>query len=280
MISEQDRLDKAAAEERLVGAFIWPGPWGLAVLAFLALADKLFGAPSAALIVLIWALPFWLACHFIFNPDRVAFAYAAFHEKAVAAWGALSPVGARLVGRLWTWLSSLRPARTTEAKPSPLFTAKPFMGVAKREGALLGIPWKLVGFILVMLVILALGGALRSCIENGPFDFITESRDELRAERDAAIADKDLARHERGVASVAIDLAENTHHVERRAAAVVEQAKEEITDAVTAQDFDALAAAYGAAYDGVWNEPVDPGGPDPTPERPRGLLAAGASFVF
>lgn len=102
-----------------------------------------------------------------------------------------------------------------------------------------------------------------------PFDF-AKSREELRAERDAALVDKQVSERERELFREAIDLAAETERDHARANRIVTEAEGQIADAVDSADFDRLYLAYERAYVGVWN---NVGATDDNDPAPRGLDA-------
>lgn len=107
-----------------------------------------------------------------------------------------------------------------------------------------------------------------------PFGDLGKSRDTLRAELKEARVSAEVAEHEAGVARKANELAEHTHEDRERVAVVIARAEEEIEDAVSVVDFDALYRAYRAGYDGpdgVWRD-------IPTPDRSN-PPAGGPAFM-
>lgn len=88
--------------------------------------------------------------------------------------------------------------------------------------------------------------------------------------------DLSVAELETKLATQAVELAEQTHKDGDRVRGVVEQADEEIADAVEQADFDALWSAYSDAYGRVWGGPSGEDGADPDPGRPAHLRGSGA----
>ncbi|GIK48049.1 MAG: hypothetical protein BroJett013_07460 [Alphaproteobacteria bacterium] len=112
-----------------------------------------------------------------------------------------------------------------------------------------------------------------------PLDWITTSKDELRAELKDARADTDVARFETKLANRATELADDTNRDRSRRERVIAEAEQEIEDAVSQADFDRLYLAYRRAYDGVWrpsgsSDGADPGESGPAPVRRSGGFSA------
>lgn len=99
-----------------------------------------------------------------------------------------------------------------------------------------------------------------------PFGF-GKSRGELRLERDLARAETEIAQHETNVASRGTVLAERTLNDARRRDRIIEEAKEDIDDAVSQADFDALHNLYAERYRELWHDYSSAGEPDPPARR-------------
>lgn len=92
-------------------------------------------------------------------------------------------------------------------------------------------------------------------------------------------ANTEIAEHETHVANRGAELAEHTHRDAARAATIVAEAKQEITDAVSQADFDRVYASYQCGYLGVFASGPCARQPDPAPAGPGPMRGAAPSPV-
>lgn len=139
-----------------------------------------------------------------------------------------------------------------------------------------GFLWRWKWAIIAALIFTLLVGLMRGCA--GPLDF-GKSRGQIALERELAEANAEVRKHERDLSDFATGLAERTYRDRDRAAAAVENAEQELSNAVEQDDFDAMYRAYRAGYDGpngVWAQPSGDDRPNPAPSRSDGMHSAGA----
>lgn len=124
--------------------------------------------------------------------------------------------------------------------------------------------WKAKWLLLALVLFVVVVGTMRGCAPP----FWGKSRDTLRAELKEARQSGEVLAHEADIARKAATLAERTHTETARTHAAVNRADEELENAVSADDFDALYRAYRFGYDGpdgVWNNSVRPDRGNPAP---------------
>lgn len=131
--------------------------------------------------------------------------------------------------------------------------------------------WKAKWAILIAVIFVSGVALMRGC--TPPW---AKSRDTLRAELKEARITETVTAHEAGVATKAIELAEETHRDRTRREAVIAQAEQEIEDAVSQADFDRLYRAYALGYCGLLDLPECEDRPDPSPSGPPRLRSAPA----
>ena len=220
-----------------------------------------------------WSLGLWLVI--IASFAAYVFADAAFDvSKTISrfirlrALPVLRGVWGAVVGRL--------PARAAPAAKQAYTTPEPHierpMQGSIQASAVLAFLWKAKWAILLLLLFVFGVGALRGCV---PFDF-AKSRDTLRAERNAERLNTEVAKHEADLGALSAELAERSQTRARRADAIVAQADQDLEDAVSQDDFDALYRAYRNGYDGLWDDLRPSYSPDPSEGRPARLPGARA----
>lgn len=128
-------------------------------------------------------------------------------------------------------------------------------------GAVLARFWKWKAPLLALAAFLFMFGLLRGWSLFGP------SRDTLRAELKEARADNEVLVHEAALEKLAGEVALETERDAARVDRVIQEAEQEIEDAVEADDFDRLYRGYRRAYDGVWSDLAPAGSPDPNTGR-------------
>ena len=104
-----------------------------------------------------------------------------------------------------------------------------------------------------------------------------KSKGELRLEAELARVQTELARHETDLANLATSLSERTNRVREHSRTAVQEARQEIASAVSANDFDLLYSAYERNYRRVLAYDESASGANPGAERaaPVPRLAGG-----
>lgn len=139
--------------------------------------------------------------------------------------------------------------------------------IGRIGGALATISGK--GWVRLLAIPLVVAGvwAIVSYIEG-----VGAGRERLEAER----LNTEVAKHEADLGAFSAELAERTQTRARRADAIVAQADQDLEDAVSQDDFDALYRAYRNGYDGLWDDLRPSDSPDPSEGRPARLPGARA----
>lgn len=147
-----------------------------------------------------------------------------------------------------------------DAVPSP--ATGPHQGPVRALSvpAVLSFLWKAKWAILIAVIFVSGVALMRGCTP-----IWAKSRDTLRAELKEARITETVTAHEAGVATKAIELAEETHRDRDRVRVVIEQTNEELTDAVEASDFDRLYDAYERGTHGVFFDLERADSPNPAP---------------
>lgn len=220
-----------------------------------------------------WSLGLWLVIIAAFI--AYVFADAAFDvSKTISRFIRLR--ARPVLRRVWGAVVGRLPARAAPAAKQAYTTPEPHierpMQGSIQAPAVLAFLWKAKWAILFLLLFVFGVGALRGCV---PFDF-AKSRDTLRAERNAERLNTEVAKHEADLGALSAELAERSQTRARRADAIVAQADQDLEDAVSQDDFDALYRAYRNGYDGLWDDLRPSDSPDPSEGRPARLPGARA----
>jgi hypothetical protein len=136
--------------------------------------------------------------------------------------------------------------------------------------------WRWKWAILVVCFFSLAVGLMRGCA--GPLDF-GKSRGQIALERELAEANAAVKEHEARLAELSRDLAVNTERDRARRAAAIAEAEQDISNAESQVDPDALYDAYERGYLCLLDPSACPGGGDPAPRRVAPMRGAGADPV-
>lgn len=219
------------------------------------------------------ALGVALAAALIFYPKHVGLAWARL-------WGFLSELFEGAGEAFADWREARRAAAEpayfmaglggpapTEATATP---RPPGMNPLRVIVGLVGLIWRHKRIVLLLIIALVAWRVMApvvsfvTCPFGGAVYCFDNARRETNAEVREARSNEMAAEHERDVAVFGAERAERTRQVERHVEQAVEDGQQDIANAVSHDDFDALHAAYARAYERVWDD-VSPGDGDSAP---------------
>lgn len=250
MITHEDALAGAAAEERVVRALlraIWPRPHLLIVA---ALSVAIFGLDWAAR-PLMWCAGVWLAAQFAFRGGPFGREVATvFGGVANGIMDRIAPLLNRLNNREGTRRSGPAPER-----PASRRLADAVHWLRDAGGFLIQVWW----LIPVALFMLFAGNVLDRL--RGRLEDIFTSREDALEQRDDALQEAEARKRAHGDVIFALRISERTQERLDRAVEAARQGQEEIDDVVDEanhhqvgeRDFVTLDRVYRDTYERVWD---------------------------